>query len=70
MSNTAIDRPKSAISTMGSFVTGALSRTPTRREKWARRSRKARIPALILGIGTIGALAFGRMKKYKGISAK
>jgi hypothetical protein len=55
---------------MGSFVTGALSRTPTRRERWVRRSRKARIPALILGIGTVGALTFSRMMKDKDNSAK
>jgi hypothetical protein len=68
MSTTMMDR----VHTASAFVTGLTIRQPTKREKFMHllKTKKFRIPALLVSIGTIGAMARNRLGSVNGTSTQ
>jgi hypothetical protein len=60
------------VHTASAFVSGLTHRNPTKREKFMNmlKTKKFRIPAILVGIGTIGTVARSRMSSGESDSSK
>jgi hypothetical protein len=68
MSTAMMDR----VHTASAFVSGLTHRNPTKREKFMNmlKTKKFQIPAILVGVGTIGAMARNRMNEGVSTSSK